>query len=115
MMDVHGNDNTPEWGYCQVEGCANEAIPCWLPDSRYGEDDPDDRLCAEHCQDEGYCWGCGHFWAGIESFDFNPNGLCENCKDEYAEPDYDDDDGGWFYDDDFGMPPIQPVRPTEAT
>lgn len=81
-MDVHGNDNTPEWGYCQVEGCKNDAIPCYLPDSDYGVDDPDALLCAEHCGDEGYCWGCGRFSAGAESFDFSPRGLCSECKDD---------------------------------
>lgn len=87
-MDV--NDNTPEWGYCTVEGCPHPAIPCWLPDSDYGVDDPDDLLCADHCAEQGYCWGCGRFYAGMESFDFNPRGLCENCADEFAKPDEDE-------------------------
>lgn len=95
-MDVNGNDSSPEWGYCQVEGCREPAIPCWLPDSDYGVDEPDDLLCANHCQGHGYCWGCSHFWAGIESFDFNPLGLCENCADEFREPEYDDDIGMEF-------------------
>ncbi len=87
-MDVDGNDNSPEWGYCQVAGCEWAAIPCYLSDSDYGVDDPDDLLCVEHCVNEGYCWGCGRFSAGLESFDFNPRGLCSECKDD---PDLNDD------------------------
>ena len=85
-MDVNGNDNAPQWGYCQVEGCKNDAIPCYLSDGSI--DDPDDLLCAEHCGQEGYCWGCGRFSAGLESFDFNPRGLCSECKDN---PDLNDE------------------------
>jgi hypothetical protein len=88
----------PEWGYCQKDDCKEPAIPCWMPDSDYGVDDPDDLLCAEHCQEEGYCWGCGYFWAGIESFDFRANGLCDNCKDEYADPDDYDDEIDYMWD-----------------
>lgn len=76
-MDVNGNDNTPEWGYCQVAGCENEAIPCWAEGGP--PDDPDDLLCADHCQQFGYCWGCGRLWAGNEVFDFSPRGLCGEC------------------------------------
>lgn len=97
-MDADGNDSAPEWGYCDVEGCPHPAIPCWLPDSDYGVDDPDDCLCADHCQDQGYCWGCGRFYAGIEIFDFNPRGLCENCADEFAEPEIDEDDIAFYWD-----------------
>lgn len=95
MIDANGNDNTPEWGYCQTEGCKEPAIPCYLSGSG-PPDEPDDLLCAEHCTDEGYCWGCGNFWAGIETFDFSPDGLCENCGPEIRESeDYDEADYWW--------------------
>lgn len=47
--------------------------------------------CASHCQKNGFCYGCGEFWAGSESFDFGP-GYCSNCAGEF-EDDWDDDDG----------------------
>lgn len=88
-MDVNGNDNTPEWGYCDKDGCTEPAIPCWVEGGP--PDDPDDCLCPEHCKDEGYCWGCGRLWAGCEDFDFDPRGLCPNCRHEF-DSEYDDDD-----------------------
>lgn len=46
-MDVHGNDNTPEWGYCRhPDGCREDALPLWL--SGDFPDDPDLRLCQKH-------------------------------------------------------------------
>jgi hypothetical protein len=38
--------------------------------------------CADHCHEEGFCYGCGEFWGGCENFDFSPYHLCSNCKDE---------------------------------
>lgn len=45
-MDVNGNDNQPEWGYCTAPGCHDAAFPIWLA----GEypDDPDLLLCETH-------------------------------------------------------------------
>lgn len=45
-MDVHGNDNTPEWGYCTTAGCHEVAFPIWL--SGTFPDDADLLLCEEH-------------------------------------------------------------------
>jgi hypothetical protein len=61
---------------CQELGCKQVAFGCYLSAS----DEPDDWYCAEHASAAGYCGGCGHFWAGVESFDFNARGLCENCR-----------------------------------
>ncbi len=38
--------------------------------------------CADHAADHGFCFSCGLFCAGIESFDFIHPGLCDNCFDE---------------------------------
>lgn len=46
-LDVNGNDNRPEWGYCRAEGCREEAEPVWYPPSDY-PDDPDLLLCRKH-------------------------------------------------------------------
>ena len=45
-MDVHGNDNTPEWGWCKHDGCREAALPIWL--SGDYPDDPDLLLCPKH-------------------------------------------------------------------
>jgi len=104
-MDADGNDNRPEWGYCQQEGCKEPAIPCYLPDNE-PPGEPDDLLCCEHAPKHGYCGWCGAFWGGIESFEMNPSGVCDECRDDlvreqnaeayYWCPDYDDEDE--FYD-----------------
>jgi len=89
-MDVNGNDNAPEWGYCQIDGCHQPAIPCYI--SGGPPDDPDDLLCAEHCFGQGYCCGCGRLWAGNERFDFSELGMCGDCESACREDDADDDD-----------------------
>jgi hypothetical protein len=52
--------------------------------------------CIDCAQKLGYCYICGEFWAGIESFDFGPR-YCENCASEVEE---DEDDEGFYYFDD---------------
>lgn len=51
---------------------------------------PDEILCADHAFRAGYCHGCGSFYAGIDSFDFGYDGLCEGCRLEFMPPEYDD-------------------------
>lgn len=45
-IDVNGNDNQPEWGYCAVAGCPEPAYPIWY--SGGFPDDPDLLLCEAH-------------------------------------------------------------------
>lgn len=45
-MDVNGNDNAPEWGYCTTPGCSEPAEPLWF--SGGFPDDPDLLLCYKH-------------------------------------------------------------------
>lgn len=90
---------------CQHKGCIKtNVIPCYLP-SYQGPVDylhADTWLCPEHCQEEGFCCGCGQFWAGIESFDWSATGLCDNCKEEdSAVSDEIADDVEWNFDDGF--------------
>ena len=60
-----------------------------------------DYYCAEHCQKNGYCYGCGQFWAGSESFDFSKNGLCSNCKDDPDLVGYEDDEDYYEMPEDY--------------
>jgi hypothetical protein len=79
---------------CNVRGCRNAGNPCWLPDD-HGK--PSEHYCYNHMREQGYCPGCGLFWAGIESFDFSRTGLCENCA---SDAGIDDDDWDDDWDDD---------------
>lgn len=45
-IDVNGNDNTPEWGYCEHPGCPEPAYPIWFSGGE--PDDPDLLLCEAH-------------------------------------------------------------------
>ncbi len=78
--------------FCEAPGCwEHETVHCrlhvWNEGSGGYVDEFDDN-CITHASQYGYCWGCGEFWAGCESFDFNQMQLCPNCKDD---PDYCDD------------------------
>jgi len=70
---------------CEHKNCLKLGMQCRLPDYDYEGDyhykgDLIFWYCSEHCQLEGFCWGCGEFWGGCEAFDFNIAGLCPNCK-----------------------------------
>ena len=86
----------PESTYptCEHQGCANEGIPCWLPDTAMnGEQDA--YFCYEHCYEEGFCSACGTFNSGITSFDFNnPRQLCDNCR-SIDDAEGDEDEFPW--------------------
>jgi hypothetical protein len=65
---------------CQHKGCdSTDVVHCVLYDPETHQD-LDFYYCVEHCQEEGFCYGCGNFWAGCEDFDFSPSGLCSNCR-----------------------------------
>jgi hypothetical protein len=89
---------------CQHRGCGenSQLVACYLPD-----DDPNGRptelLCPDHAAEHGYCCVCGQFWSGIESFDFEHPGLCDNCFDSiYADSGDGDGDG---FNGDYYEPP----------
>lgn len=72
---------------CEESGCNNEADCYQLEDELF-------YYCHEHAQRAGFCWGCGGFWAGIESFDFSRSGLCSECDYNFRA------DAGEFDEDD---------------
>ena len=96
MNDIH---------YCEKADCTNKGIECVLPVLDDDGADVYEWYCFQHAHDQGYCPGCGHFWAGTEYFDFRLNGTpyCENC---YVELDDDVDDE---YDDDWEYPMWQDI------
>jgi hypothetical protein len=80
---------------CEQEGCDRRGESCWLPDDP--PDGPSHHYCWEHAHGAGFCHCCGVFWGGIETFDFSPSGLCENCAIEINGA-HDDDEGDWDFD-----------------
>lgn len=83
---------------CSHEGCWAKGRECYLPDNPGPE--PSEWVCGEHSHAAGYCWGCGQFQAGIESFDFSKSGLCGYCdhqwKTEAGEYDSDEDEPDYY-------------------
>lgn len=76
-------------------GCGDQdKVETW----RY-PDGTKDALCAECASDAGFCLGCGHFMAGVESFDTNPLGICYDCMQELREEtdEFIEDDDGFVY------------------
>jgi hypothetical protein len=105
-------------GQCEEPGCFAEGVPCFLPSYAFNDSDPfgdvpvaagpDHHYCTKHAKVNGFCWGCGNFFGGIESFDFGhaygkTDGLCDECdhqiKSDCGElDDWDDEDPYGYYD-----------------
>lgn len=89
---------------CQEPGCWHrDSVPCYVTDwDEPSDGKPDYYYCTIHAHGEGLCWMCGGFYAGMESFDFSRDGLCDNCQDQWeaetGDRDYDDDD--WWEEPD---------------
>jgi hypothetical protein len=73
---------------CWHPGCDEKGMRCVLI-WRDPDEIPYERYCHNHAFDNGYCYGCGIFQAGIERFDFGPyKGLCDNCGAEAEASDH---------------------------
>ena len=82
------------------KGCCERGRVCVLPALREGEYELVEYFCSEHAFEAGYCFSCGVFWAGCESFDFGGDKLCEHCRDQ-VRADFEHegpDDEDWFPD-----------------
>lgn len=78
----------------------------------YFLDDSTIKLCPDGLEKDGsFCYGCGMFCAGMESFDFAHPGYCDNCWDsiqsdfgdldeDYSDPCSDPYYDPMFYEDD---------------
>ncbi len=82
---------------CQEEGCSEQGSACFLPDNE--TDTPNYYYCYKHAKDNGFCYGCGSFWGGVEEFEFAPywgniKGYCPHCSDEIKTNlgEYDEED-----------------------
>jgi len=69
---------------CWQLGCQNKGIKCVILGALIDQDENvKNRYCSEHAAENGFCYSCGIFCAGIESFDFGRyHGLCDNYADE---------------------------------
>lgn len=87
---------------CEEDGCLSpETQEYTWPVAEPGTPDTV-WYCAIHAVDAGFCYGCHHFCAGTEDYDFSPvQGYCGQCLDElrYETGEYDDDenDDTWDY------------------
>ena len=79
---------------CKKENCFNSARQFTYPNLT---GDPTTEvpivfLCIDHAKEFGFCYGCGGFYGGVESFDFGQFNLCQDCYDEIATNDFDEED-----------------------
>jgi len=71
--------NTDRGAYLPTpEGCTEPALGCCYPD----DDQPSEFYCCTHAAENGFCWLCGTFCGGLESFEFFHPGLCDQCYDQ---------------------------------
>jgi hypothetical protein len=82
---------------CEHDGCDREGDPCFLPDDP--PDGPSYHFCGEHAHVEGFCRGCGGFFAGVGNFETSRTGLCDNCEGDLGEDDENDDEDWDFQDE----------------
>lgn len=82
--------------------CNKRGEPCWLPNWGENEKEAIEWYCFDHMHGAGYCWGCRNLWAGVEDFEFDPQGLCSNCR---HDPDYGWRDEEYEDEDDFDYYP----------
>lgn len=68
---------------CWQSGCQSKGIKCVIQGALLDGEDEKMRYCSNHATENGFCYSCGIYCAGIESFDFGSYpGLCDNCADE---------------------------------
>lgn len=59
----------------------------------YSHDGSTTKLCPDCMEDSGFCYGCGNYCSGMESFDFSDiPGYCSDCSDEIKSQEEDDED-----------------------
>lgn len=102
---VYSNYDMPWYWFIQIAGW-RQGLRHIREMKRRGYTELMNTYCVDHCQEEGFCFGCGEFWAGCESFDFNPSGLCSNCHHQFEDEVWDEvgydafpDEWGWDYYD----------------
>jgi hypothetical protein len=57
---------------CEIEGC--EGIGFMVGHGL----EPEHYYCPKHAHERGWCWRCGGFFGGVESFEFD--GMCDDCQ-----------------------------------
>lgn len=58
----------------------------------FAHDDSTTKLCPDCIKDSGFCLRCGHYCAGMQSFDFSDMpGYCSDCRDE-IQSEFEDDE-----------------------
>lgn len=86
---------------CEVEGCANPGNPCYLPDITEEQvlgDGPHAWYCDDHIKEHGFCFICGQFQAGLESFEFVHADYCDNCWNQIENNFRSDNETEYYYE-----------------
>jgi hypothetical protein len=76
---------------CWHPGCRRPASACYL--SKNVPRGNIEYYCYEHASRHGYCPGCGEFWGGIGSFEFN--GWCDHCLTEIRANNFEEHRDEW--------------------
>lgn len=59
----------------------------------YSHDGSTTKLCPSCIENSGFCYRCGYYCAGMESFDFSGMpGYCSECREEIISEMNDDDE-----------------------
>jgi len=86
---------------------AFRCLPSWDPRADGYTWDEVEYLCGDCAQEQGYCRGCGNYWARNEQFDFSRiRGYCPDCVDEIesSAADGEDPEEAWEPCPDCGAP-----------
>lgn len=80
-------DRVQDVPMCQEKGCVKGSIKCTIP-SGINEDGSEyaesyEYYCPKHAKENGFCFGCGEFIAGIGGL----GDMCDNCQSEFDDND----------------------------
>lgn len=96
--DFFDNSYKPSGLICEKCGY-NDSLKCYIDMPETDDAEPDYILCGKHAAKEGFCCCCGTFCAGMDSFEFQHPGYCDNCYEEVRSNSEDDDDDDYDYID----------------
>ena len=70
-------------GQCEHPDCDSQGMRYKYP-RMDNQSEPETAIyCLRHVWQGGFCFCCGGFFGGIESFDFGDRGLCDECETDY--------------------------------
>jgi hypothetical protein len=58
---------------CEIDGCDAWGFPV-------GHSEVEHWYCPRHAHERGWCWHCGGFFGGVESFEWSDQRVCDDCE-----------------------------------